>query len=226
MQKYKLFSLKGEIDYSSALMLQESAMYSIHSFDGPDCLMLLRHEPTITLGNSAKENNILMPKEFLEKQGINICKTDRGGDVTYHGPGQLIGYPIIDIHRKKLTEYKTKLCKTLIDLLKDYGITSEEKHGRRISGVWIGDKKIAAIGYSMKKLRDENRTSIITKHGFALYVLDKMENFKCIHPCGIPGMQLTNMEKILNKKLDFEELKEKYVYHFEEVFEYEPVNKA
>lgn len=222
MQDYNLRSWKREIDYDMALMLQEEAMQKIKRFDADDFLILLRHEPVVTLGHSAKEKDILEPKEFLKKKGIKVCKTDRGGEVTYHGPGQLIGYLVIDIHRKTLNlrDYKSKLCKTLIDLLKDYDIEAEEGHGK-LSGLWVEDKKIAAIGYAIKKFYDENKLNVITKHGFALYVLDEMENFKYINPCGMPGMKLTNMEQILKKKIDFEELKEKYVKHFEKVFEYE-----
>lgn len=220
MQSYNLRNWKREIDYDMALRLQDSAMQKIKRFDADDFLILLRHGPVITLGHFAKEKNILKSSKFLEKHSIKVCKTDRGGEVTYHGPGQLMGYPIIDLHRKNLRDYKSKLCKTLIDLLKDYDIESEEGHGK-LSGIWVEDKKIAAIGYAVKKFYDEDKLNVITKHGFALYVLDEMENFKYINPCGMPGMKLTNMEQILKRKVDFEELKEKYVEHFERVFEYE-----
>ncbi|MDP2906586.1 MAG: lipoyl(octanoyl) transferase LipB [Nanoarchaeota archaeon] len=224
MQKYDLLNFDGEFDYFAGLMLQNSVIGNIKDLDGEDCLILLSHKPVITLGHFAKEENILMPKEFLKDKDISVYKTDRGGDVTYHGPGQLGGYPIIDIHRKRLVDYRQRLCRTLIDTLKDYNIEAEERYGKE-TGIWISDKKIASIGYAFKKF-PEAEGKIITKHGFALYVLDDMENFRYINPCGMPGMKLTSIEEQIGKKVDFQELKEKYIKHFEEVFEYEPYAKA
>lgn len=224
MQKYTLYNLKVEMPYYPALSLQDLAVLSITNSNADDYLILLRHNPTITLGKFAKEEDILKSKKFLEKKGIEVCETDRGGGVTYHGPGQLVGYPIIDAYRKNLPDYKSPLCKTIIDLLKDYGIEAEEEFGS-LSGVWVKKKKIAAIGYAMKRFHSKGKTNVITTHGFALYVLNDMKNFKYINPCGVSGMKLTNMEKILKRKVDFEELKEKYVKHFEKVFEYEPIEK-
>lgn len=225
MQKYNLISLNGEFDYAAGLILQNSALENIKELDNNDYLILITHRPSITLGISAKKENILAPTELLKQQGINIYQTNRGGDVTYHGLGQLMGYPIIDVHRKKLSDYKTKLCKTLTDLLDGYGIKAEEGHGK-LSGIWVGDRKIAAIGYETKKSYDGVKARVITMHGFALYVFDDMENFKYINPCGMPGMKLTSIEEQLGRKIDFEELKKRYAKHFEEVFEYEPFEKA
>ncbi len=126
MQKYTLISLEGEFDYHAGLILQNLAIANIAELDINDYLILLRHKPVITMGQFAKKENILAPKEFLESKGIKVFDTDRGGDATYHGPGQLIGYPLINLRRKKITDYKSKLCKTLTDLLQDYGIKTEE----------------------------------------------------------------------------------------------------
>lgn len=224
-QKYSLLSLDGEFDYSAGLMMQNMIIENIKELDANDYLILLQHKPVITKGNSAKDENVIVPKEVLEKREIRVYKTDRGGDVTYHGPGQLIGYPIIDVQRKKLKDYKSKLCKTLIDVLKEYGIKSEEKYGK-MSGIWVDSKKIAAIGYAVKKVHSSIKIKMITKHGFALYVLNDFENFKYINPCGMPDMKLTSIEEQLGRKVDFEELKKKYVRHFEEVFEYEPLHET
>lgn len=224
-QRYRLISLDGEFEYSAGLMLQNMIIENIKELDANDYLVLLRHKPVITKGNSAKDENIIVPQEVLEKQEIKVYTADRGGDVTYHGPGQLIGYPIIDVHRKKLTDYKSKLCKTIIDVLKEYDIKSEEKYGKT-SGIWVDDKKIAAIGYAIKKVRSSIKSRMITKHGFALYALNDFENFKYINPCGMPDMKLTSIEEQIGKKVDFEELKKRYAKHFEEVFEYEPSQKT
>ena len=218
--KCAILNLEGEIEYSTGLMLQKSALYNIKNNDAYDTLILLRHKPTITLGYFAKNRNVLAPDNVLVKRGIHVHRTDRGGDVTYHGPGQLICYPIIDVHRKQLQEYKSKLCQSLIDLLQKYDIKAEERH-KRLSGLWVGDKKIAAIGYSLKKIQAQGRTRVITMHGIALYVLDEMENFSYINPCGMPGIRLTNMEQILGTRIDFKELKDKYVEAFIKTFNYE-----
>ncbi|MBW2105358.1 MAG: lipoyl(octanoyl) transferase LipB [Deltaproteobacteria bacterium] len=218
--KCNILNIEGELEYATGLMLQKSALYNIKDNDAYDTLILLRHTPTITLGHFAKNQNILAPNNFLMKRGIQVHRTDRGGDVTYHGPGQLICYPIIDTQRKQLREYKSKLCQSLIDLLQKYNIKAEEGH-KKLSGLWVGDKKIAAIGYALKKIQARERTKTITMHGFALNVLDEMENFCHINPCGMSGIKLTNMEQILGKQIGFKELKENYVKAFVKVFNYE-----
>lgn len=218
--QFNVLNIEREIEYSLGLMLQKSALCNIKEHDAYDTLILLRHKPTITLGYFAKNRNILAPNNSLEKQGIKVYNTDRGGDVTYHGPGQLIGYPIIDTHRKRLKNYKSILCQSIIELLRKYNIEAEERHNK-LTGIWVGDKKIAAIGYALKKMRDSERTRVITMHGFALCVLDEMENFSYINPCGIPEMKLTNMEQILEHKIDFKELKEQYIKAFAKLFNYE-----
>lgn len=218
--QFNVLNIEREIEYSLGLMLQKSALQNIKEHDAYDTLILLRHKPTITLGYFAKNRNILAPNNSLEKQGIKVYNTDRGGDVTYHGPGQLIGYPIIDTHRKRLKNYKSILCQSIIELLRKYNIEAEERHNK-LTGIWVGDKKIAAIGYALKKMRDSERTRVITMHGFALCVLDEMENFSYINPCGIPEMKLTNMEQILEHKIDFKELKEQYIKAFAKLFDYE-----
>lgn len=218
--QFNVLNIEREIEYSLGLMLQKSALCNIKEHDAYDTLILLRHKPTITLGCFAKNRNILAPNNSLEKQGIKVYNTDRGGDVTYHGPGQLICYPIIDTHRKRLKNYKSILCQSIIELLRKYNIEAEERHNK-LTGIWVGDKKIAAIGYALKKMRDSERTRVITMHGFALCVLDEMENFSYINPCGIPEMKLTNMEQILEHKIDFKELKEQYIKVFAKLFNYE-----
>jgi len=218
--KCDILNVEGEIEYSTGLMLQKSALYNIQNNDAYDALILLRHKPTITLGYFAKNRNVLAPDNFLVKRGIQIHRADRGGDVTYHGPGQLICYPIIDTHRKQLQEYKSKLCQSLISLLEKYNINAKEGH-KKLSGLWVGDKKIAAIGYALKKIQSQKRTKTITMHGFALYVLDEMENFNYINPCGMSEIKLTNMEQILGTQIDFKELKDNYIKAFVKVFNYE-----
>jgi len=218
--KLTVVTLEGEVEYSHGLALQKSAFHNIIERDAYDTLILLRHTPTITLGYFAKKRNILASSTLLKKQGIQVHPTDRGGDVTYHGPGQLVGYPIIDTYRRKLRDYKSMLSQSIIDVLRHYGIEAVEGH-KRLSGIWVGDKKIAAIGYAIKKIRDRERSKVITTHGFALYVRDEMEQFRYINPCGMPDMKLTNMEWVLRRPINFKELQGHYVRAFANVFNYD-----
>ena len=216
----RVIAPERETDYSHGLKLQEEALREIVEGDSPDTLLLLRHSPAITLGYFAKGANVLASEEALKTRGISVYHIDRGGEVTYHGPGQLIGYPIIDTHRKRVHEYKSRLCESIIEALAQYGIEAVEGHGR-LSGVWVDNMKIAAIGYALRRIRNGRRTTVATTHGFALYVLDKMENFSLINPCGMPGMKLTNMERILGHPIDFAQLQEHYIRAFARVFDYE-----
>lgn len=209
-----------ETEYSHGLMLQEGALRDIVERGGLDTLLLMRHGPAITLGYFAKGGNVLLEETVLRERGIEVYRIDRGGDVTYHGPGQLIGYPIIDTNRKKVRNYKSRLCASIIEALAHYGIEAVEGHGR-LSGIWVNGKKIAAVGYALRRVRNCQRTTAVTTHGFALNVLDAMENFRYINPCGMPGMKLTNMERILGHAIDFMELREHYVKAFARVFDYE-----
>jgi len=218
--KLKVIAPEQETEYSYGLFLQEEALRDIVEQGGPDTLLLLRHSPTITLGYFAKGGNLLAEEELLRKQGIGVYSTDRGGDVTYHGPGQLICYPIIDTHRKRVYDYKSRLCASIIEVLAVYGIEAVEGHGR-LSGIWVHDEKIAAVGYALRTIRNCQRTTVATTHGFALYVLDEMENFSYINPCGMPGMKLTNMERILGHATDFVELRQQYARAFARVFDYD-----
>jgi lipoate-protein ligase B len=216
----RVIAQDAETEYSHGLSLQEEALRDIIERGGRDTLLLLRHGPAITLGYFAKGENVLASQKALKKGGIGVYRIDRGGEVTYHGPGQLICYPIIDTHRKKLNDYKSRLCASIIEALAHYGIEAVEGHGR-LSGIWIKGKKIAAVGYALRRIRNCRRTTVATTHGFALNVLDEMENFRYINPCGMPGMKLTNMERILGHTIDFKELREHYVRAFARVFDYE-----
>jgi len=218
--KLRVISPQREIEYTQGLALQEQALSDIIHNGGLDTLVLMRNSPAITLGYFAKGGNILAEEEVLRKRGIAIHRTKRGGDVTYHGPGQLIGYPVIDTHRKRLRDYKSKLCASIIEALDCYGIQAVEGHGK-LSGIWVEGKKIAAVGYAFRSIRNCRKTTVATTHGFALHVLEEMENFSYINPCGMPGMKLTTMERILGRGVEFAELEKQYVKAFARVFNYE-----
>jgi lipoate-protein ligase B len=218
--KLRVIAPEQETEYSHGLSLQEETLRDIVETGSLDTLLFLRHRPAITLGYFAHERNVLMEEEGLWDKGIGIYRTDRGGDVAYHGPGQLICYPIIDMQRKGLRTYKSMLCASIIDTLASYGIEAAEGH-RKLSGIWVSDEKIAAVGYALRRVRNCRKTTVVTTHGFALNVLDEMENFGYIHPCGMPGMKLTNMERILGNAVGFTELRQRYVQAFARVFDYD-----
>ena len=176
---YKV-SLEQQIDTHSKVLNQELT----------DTIVFVEHEPVYTLGKNADQNNILTnyPKD------VKIYNIDRGGDVTYHGPGQLVGYPIINIKNLKMSigRYVHTLEEILINALSHFNISAQRRD--KIIGIWIGDEKIGAIGVRVK--------NGVTMHGFALNVNTDLSYFDGIIPCGIDNCKVTSMEKILNKKIE------------------------
>lgn len=154
-----------------------------------DVLLLVEHLPVITLGRGFQPSSLPIPREELERRGIDVFEIDRGGDVTFHGPGQLVGYPILDLndHRPDLHWFLRRLEEALIMALKALGIPGERKQG--YTGVWTRERKIASIGIHVKQW--------VTWHGFALNVTTDLTNFDLIVPCGIPDVQMTSVEREL-----------------------------
>ena len=179
----------GVVEYGAAYQLQKKIHEQRVAGAVGDILLLLEHPPTITVGKAGKLENILVPSETLEQMGISLYFSDRGGDVTYHGPGQLVGYPILDLSSRggDLKGYVRDLEEVLIRTLEDFSI----KAGRdpQHVGVWIGQKKIASIGLSIREW--------VTMHGFALNVFPTLEHFSLINGCGLKNRKATSMEHIL-----------------------------
>ncbi|MCX8011109.1 MAG: lipoyl(octanoyl) transferase LipB [Ignavibacteria bacterium] len=178
-----------------------------------DTLILLEHFPVYTLGKNSKDAHLLVGKDFLQKQSIEVFEIDRGGDVTYHGPGQIVGYPIIkldelylDIHR-----YLRDLEEVIILSLKDFGLNPSRDED--YTGVWIGKNKICALGVKVSRW--------VTMHGFALNVNTDLRYFDNIIPCGIFHKGVTKLESELKQKVDLEKVKEKIILHFADVFQYD-----
>jgi len=173
-----------------------------------DVLLLLQHPPVITLGKSGKVQNVLDPRSLQEKK-IKVIFTDRGGDVTYHGPGQLVAYPILSLRRHGLSVpgYVWNLEETVIRLLARYGIPA----GRieKLRGVWVENEKIAALGVHL--------SNWVTKHGLALNVNTDLHPFNLINPCGT-GRRVISMAKILGRELPMEEIEFLMLQTFQEVF--------
>ena len=201
----------GRMSYEDALELQEDVAEARREDRIEDTLLLLEHPPVITIGRSGDSKNILASREILEREGIQVYTVDRGGDVTYHGPGQLIGYPIIDLtnHSKDVHLYVYGIEKSIVELLKrEYVVEPEIVQG--YVGVWHRNEKIAAIGIAVR--------SWITTHGFALNVDPDMNHFAMIRPCGIMDKGITSLSKILNRKVTVDEVAEKYPKYFGETF--------
>lgn len=180
----------GRVSYAEALELQRTiARDRISGAIDQDVLLLVEHNPVVTLGRSAKEKHLVATPEFLAQHGVELFDVERGGDVTYHGPGQLVGYPIVDLkrHKQDLHWYLRQLEQALIDMLADYGIPAGRNAG--LTGVWARGKKIGSIGVHARDW--------VTWHGFALNVTTELSYFDLIVPCGIPGVVMTSIAKEL-----------------------------
>ena len=194
----------GLCDYDKALLSQKNTRNQLIKNLGKNTLFLLEHNHTYTLGKNGNPNNIL-------NKNCELFETDRGGDVTYHGPGQLVGYPIIDLKTMGLgiRSYVSNIEQVLIHVLYDYGINASIKPG--LTGVWIEDRKIASIGIRVSRW--------ITTHGFALNVNTDMNYFSNIISCGIENVYMTSMEKELGKKISMNDIKQSTINHFNDIFQ-------
>jgi lipoyl(octanoyl) transferase len=206
----------GRIDYASALRLQQQLAAGRKQEMVPDHLLLLEHPHVITLGRNGHLENLLAGDDILERAGIAFFPTDRGGDVTYHGPGQLVGYPILDLRdwRRDVGAYVRALEQAIIDTLADYGI--EGSRIPKLTGVWVerpGDSpaKIAAIGVHLSRW--------VTSHGFALNVSTDLSYFQYIVPCGLTK-PVTSMAA-LGVRASLDEVGERFTRHFARIFDFE-----
>ena len=201
----------GRVGYSEALALQEGAVGSLRSGEGDEQLLLLEHPHVFTLGRGADSNNILARADQLESLSIEVHETGRGGDVTYHGPGQLVGYPIINLKpdRCDVHRYVRDVEEVLIRSIADFGIEGDRIAG--LTGVWVGNEKVAAIGVRIARW--------ITSHGFALNVNTDLDYFRLIVPCGITDKGVTSMARLLGRPPDLEDVARIVARHFAEVFE-------
>ncbi len=172
----------------------------------PNTLFLLEHPPVVTLGKDTDEANLLLSRAGFEEHGIEVLETSRGGDVTYHGPGQLIAYPILNLNHWKLSVgwYLRTLEAVLIDLLADYGLHGERVEG--LTGVWVKGAKVAAIGIGLRKWT--------TIHGIALNIQPDMKHFGYIVPCGITDKPVTSLAQLLDEVPSFDEVSQRFEEHF------------
>ena len=175
----------------------------------PDLLIFTEHNPVFTIGSrTGAASNLLWKEQTLKDKGIQIHKTNRGGDITYHGPGQLVVYPIIQLNNRDLLAYLRKLETVIIRVLKTFDIEASTREGK--TGIWIDDRKICAIGIAVK--------SWITYHGLALNINPDLDHFQGIIPCGITDGSVTSMQKEISPLPEKKLIKERFVVEFESIF--------
>ena len=197
--------------YDDGLALQERAVQDRRAGRIPDQLFLLEHPHVITLGTGARPDHVLLSEEERRLLGVGLFVTGRGGDVTYHGPGQLVGYPVLDLKpdRCDLHRYVRDLEEVIIRVLADFGIRAGRAPG--LTGVWVDGEKVAAIGVRVS-------SGWITSHGFALNVAPDLRYFGAIVPCGIADRGVTSMARLLGAAPPLERVGERVVARFAEVF--------
>ena len=205
----------GIIEYQAAYDLQLKILKLSQQEAIGNVLLLLEHPPVLTLGINGKDNNVLINEDVLGEMGVSVFRSNRGGDVTYHGPGQVVAYPIINLRQvgKSVKEYVRLLEETSIRLLKEeYGVSADRKSG--FPGVWVGNDKITAVGCSVKKW--------VTMHGFALNVNTNLDHFQWINPCGFTDKGVTSIKKILGESQDMDLSINHIIKHFNDLFNMEP----
>jgi len=232
MQRVKFTDLgiidyKAAWDYQEELLQQNVLLKSDARKNNPDYILkdlptqhyflLCEHNPVYTLGKSGSMNNVLMSEEVMKENDIQFFKTNRGGDITFHGPQQIVGYPVLDLEKMytDIGRYLRNLEETIILTIAEYGIIGERSVGE--TGVWIDagvkgkERKICAIGVRCSRW--------VTMHGFALNVNTDLDYFNHIIPCGIQDKQVTSLQKEMGMEVNYEEVKEKLKKNFEKVFE-------
>lgn len=214
----------GVLPYKEAWEYQDRLFQSIiqskielGSYSGPNYLLCVEHPPVFTIGKSGKMEHLLMSEEFLKEKGIEFYKNNRGGDITFHGPGQLVVYPILDLEHffTDLKKYMRLLEEVVIQVLAEYGIEASRSEGE--TGVWLDAdipgcaRKICAMGVRTSRW--------VSMHGLALNVNTDLNYFQMIVPCGIQSKGVTSMEIELGKKVELQEVFDKFVQHFIRVFD-------
>lgn len=203
------------VTYENGMKLQQKLVEMRQRDEIEDQLLLLEHPPVITLGRGGKIENLLASEQLLQAHGVRFFETTRGGDITYHGPGQIVGYPILHLGEgnRDVRKYVWKLEEALIRTVAHYGITAERVEGKR--GIWVGSNKIAAIGVRIARW--------VTSHGWALNVSTNLDHFRLITPCGLHGTGVTSIERETGRAIPLDEVREVLAGHFAEIFERELV---
>lgn len=201
----------GRVGYATALEFQEVVVGARTKGLIPDILLLLEHPPTYTTGRSDHKENLLISEEELEQKGIKLFRVNRGGDITFHGPGQLVGYPILHLkdHEQDVFRYLRQLESLLIYTIKEWGISAYQIPG--LTGVWTAGKKIASIGVGIKRW--------VTFHGFALNITTDLDYFRWINPCGLDSWKISSMSQLTQQALSIEQVSQTLIGTFSQLFE-------
>ena len=195
----------GRVPYAAGLELQARLVAERQAGRAPDTLLLLEHDPVFTLGRNARRENVLLAEDLLRARGFEVFDTGRGGDVTYHGPGQIVGYPILDLapDRRDVHRYVRDLEEVMIRVCRDYGVSGSRVAG--LTGVWVGEGKIGAIGVRIARW--------VTSHGFAFNVTTDLAPFDLIIPCGIQGRGVTSLARLLDRAVPLDEVMDHIAEH-------------
>ncbi len=206
-----LFCRLGTIDYAEAHRLQKELQRKRVGGEIGDIVLLLEHPPVLTMGRSAKGQHVLATPELLEARGIRVHEVGRGGDVTYHGPGQLVAYPIIDLKpdRKDVRKYVASLEETMIRTCADFGLAAGRVEG--LNGAWIGERKVGAVGVRISRW--------VTMHGLALNVNSDLREFEMIVPCGIQDRGVTSLSTELGRTVHVGNVFGPLAQHFAELYD-------
>jgi len=205
----------GRATYEPVLNIQKNQHRERVEGNPPDRLLFVEHEPVYTLGKAANPDHIVASDRYLRDEGIDVVEVERGGDVTYHGPGQVVGYPVLDLreHRRSVSWYMRSLEETIIRTLTTFGIESTREEGR--PGVWVDREKICAVGVRIARW--------VTYHGFALNVDPEMEHFEGIVPCGISDAGVMSMSDLITPVPDPPEIREELTSSFQDVFGFDRI---
>jgi len=200
----------GLMDYKEAWDLQHNLWSRRVEGKVPDLLLFTEHPHVITLGRRGERSHLLISPDVLEGMKIPIFHTERGGDVTYHGPGQMVIYPILNLkdYGYRLIRYVGELEEVILSVLRDFGIEGERDSSNR--GVWVNGEKIASIGVAIKRW--------VSFHGIALNYATDLKYFELINPCGLEGAKMTSIEKILGRNIPRDKLVERICFHFKQTF--------
>jgi len=199
----------GRSEYGEAFERQKAYVAEVQAGKRSHTLVLTEHDPVFTMGiRKGADRHLVWSKQMLEAQGVSVYQSNRGGDITYHGPGQITGYPILDLSRlRDLHAYLRLIEEMLIQTVAEYGLTATRREGK--TGIWLEDRKIAAIGVAVK--------TWVSYHGFALNVNTNLQHFMGIVPCGITDGTVTSIEKELGKPVDMSEVKAIVIEKFKQV---------
>ncbi|HEV8659837.1 MAG TPA: lipoyl(octanoyl) transferase LipB [Thermoanaerobaculia bacterium] len=199
------------VTYENGMKLQQKLAEMRQRDEIDDQLLLLEHPPVITLGRGGDAANLLAAPDVLRRERVRFFETTRGGDITYHGPGQIVGYPILHLGEgsRDVRKYVTKLEEVLIRTVAEYGIVAKRAEGKR--GIWVGENKIAAIGVRIARW--------VTSHGWALNANTNLDHFRLITPCGLRGTGVTSIAREIGRPVDLEEVRQMLANKFAEVFE-------